>query len=64
MSLNSKRHCHLIVWLGLIAVSLILGLGNQRIVAYSAQSNALVAQQGIYLAQAGISGLLSTLGVH
>ncbi len=54
MNLNFKRHYHLFVWLALAALGLILGLGDQRIVAYTAQSDAPIQ----------IAHLLTTLGIH
>ena len=35
MALKLKRHYKLLVLLALIAVVLVLGLGNQRIIAYT-----------------------------
>jgi hypothetical protein len=64
MSLTFKRHYHLIVLLTLAGVLLILGLGDQRIVAYTLQGNAHVVEQGIYLARSEISSVLFTLGIH
>lgn len=62
MSLKFKRHYHLIVWLMLITLALILGVGNQRIVAYSLQGNESSAAQGVYLTR--IVEWLSALGMH
>jgi hypothetical protein len=61
MNLEFKRHYRLIALLALAAILLILGLGDQRIIAYTAQGN---EQAVIRLAQAGISGWLNALGIH
>jgi hypothetical protein len=53
MRLRFKRHCSLLVALVLVALALILGLGEQRIVAYTVQSKDIasrdVALQAFYL---------------
>lgn len=54
MNLTFKRHYPLLVWLALAAIGLILGLGDQRIVAYAAQGDAPIQ----------IAQLLTTLGIH
>jgi len=64
MSLNFRRHYHLIALFTLFAILLILGLGEQRIVAYTVQDNALSVIQNIQLAQVEIAGFLASLGIH
>jgi len=61
MNLAFRRHYHLLVWLALAAIGLILGLGNQPIIAYSAQGDEQVVAT---LAQTEITHLLTTLGIH
>jgi hypothetical protein len=61
MSLTFRRHYHLIVLFVLLAMVLILGLGDQRIVAYTIPDNEPIAG---YLAQTRIAGLLYALGIH
>ena len=57
MSLKFKRHYKLVVLLSLIAAVLILGLGDQRIVAYTVQGSEETAQQSITPAnQAALPG--------
>ncbi len=64
MSLRFKRHFHLIALFALFAILLILGLGDQRIVAYTVQGNEQAVTQSIHLAQGGIAGFLASLGIH
>lgn len=45
MSLKFRRHFKLVVLLSLIAAVLIVGLGDQRIVAYTVQGSEATAQQ-------------------
>jgi hypothetical protein len=47
MSLRFKRHYKLLVLLALVAAVLILGLGDQRIIAYTVPVNEQVVEQGI-----------------
>ncbi len=63
MSLPFKRYYYLIVLLVLVAVLLIVGLGEQRIVAYTTQTNES-AMVNIRLAQARFTDLLYALGIH
>ena len=49
MSLRLKRHIGLPMLLALVACVLILGLGDQRICAYSVHGSSAVAQQGVSL---------------
>ena len=53
MSLKLKRHYRLFVMLALVAAVLILGLGDQRIVAYTVQDN------GYKLAMASVLGSIA-----
>jgi hypothetical protein len=62
MNLNFRRHYYLIVWLILITITLILGMGDQRIVAYTLQGSESLAAQGIYLAR--LAEWLSALDMH
>ncbi|MBI4789288.1 MAG: hypothetical protein HY782_19825 [Chloroflexi bacterium] len=63
MDLRIKRHFHLIVLLALVAGLLVLGLGDQRIVAYTVAGGEQV-QQSVQLAQAEMSGLLVAVGIR
>ena len=47
MSLKFRRHFKLVVLLALVAVVLILGMGDQRIVAYTIQGSEEAVEQGI-----------------
>ena len=47
MSLQAKRHYKLLVLLPLVALVLILGLGDQRITAYTVQGDEQVTRQVI-----------------
>jgi hypothetical protein len=47
MSLKFKRHYRLLVLLALVAAVLILGLGDQRIIAYTLQGSEPVVEQGL-----------------
>lgn len=60
MSMTFKRHYPLILLLAFVTISLVLGLGDQRIVAYSIPNH----EPNIYLAQTGISNMLATFGIH
>jgi hypothetical protein len=48
MSLKFKRHYKLVMMLVLVSVTLILGLGDQRIVAYTVPGSEPVATQVAY----------------
>ncbi|MBI5649449.1 MAG: hypothetical protein HZC40_03225 [Chloroflexi bacterium] len=61
MNLTFQRHYHLIGLFVLIAIILILGFGDQRIVAYTMPSNEPIIRA---LAQIEISGLLNSLSIH
>lgn len=61
MSLTFKRHYHLFIFLVLITVLLLFGLGDHRIIAYTVPDNAPVMA---YLVQARIAGLLGALGIR
>jgi hypothetical protein len=60
MNLTLKRNYSLIALLILLTLTLILGLGDQRIVAYTVPNNERVM---IYFAQNEIAGLLGVLGI-
>jgi spore coat protein CotH len=47
MSLKFKRHYKLLVLLVLVSAVLILGVGNQGIIAYTVQDNEQLVEQGI-----------------
>jgi hypothetical protein len=60
MSMTFKRHYPLLILLAFVTISLVLGLGDQHIVAYSIPDN----ETNIHLAQTGISNALATFGMH
>jgi len=47
MSLRFKRYYKLLVLLALVSAVLILGMGDQSIIAYSVQDNEQLVEQGI-----------------
>ncbi len=50
MSLRFRRYYKLFVLLALVSAVLILGLGNQSIIAYTVLSDQQVVEQGIHVA--------------
>ena len=64
MDLTFKRNYHLLVLLAMLTISLILFLGDQRIVAYTIPADMPGTEQSAHIAQAEISSLLQVLGMH